>query len=104
MDSDWLSVFLSFFNWTKNHSESDSSDIALLCGYCFSSDVNFTIFIESERLLKLYKAIIIILGVNDPLGWVEKTFFTMLVNLNDPLFLPSSWWERVTFLYFSVNT
>lgn len=38
----------------KKYSERGSNDIARLCCYSYSCGVNFTIFIELERLLKPY--------------------------------------------------
>lgn len=48
MDSDWLSVFVSFTSWKSSRSEGDSCAIAPLCRS--SRAVNF----ESKRLVKLY--------------------------------------------------
>ncbi len=39
IDSDWLSMFLSFISW-KNRSESDSNDIFSLCLYRYSCGVD----------------------------------------------------------------
>ncbi len=39
MDSDWLSMSVSFIGWNKNRSESYSSDIVSLCLYRYSRGV-----------------------------------------------------------------
>ncbi len=55
----WLAVSVLII--LQVDKKSDSSDIALLCGDCFRSDINFTVLVELERLLKRYKVVIIIL-------------------------------------------
>ncbi len=43
IDSDWVSMFLSFISWEKNRSESDSNDIVSLCLYHYSCGVDSAI-------------------------------------------------------------
>ncbi len=43
IDSDWVSMILSFISWKKNHSGSDSNDIVSLCLYRYSCGVDSAI-------------------------------------------------------------
>ncbi len=43
MNSDWMSMFVSFISWKKNRSGSDSNDIVSLCLYRYSCGVDSAI-------------------------------------------------------------
>lgn len=51
MDSDLLSLFLSFINW-KNGPESDSSDMVSLCCYHCSCDVDSAALLQTSAQLQ----------------------------------------------------
>ncbi len=48
MDSDWASVFVSFINWKKNRSESDSNDIVSLCLYRYSCGLCYSLILRTS--------------------------------------------------------
>ncbi len=53
MDSDWLSMSVSFISWNKNRSESYSNDIVSLCLYRYSRGVDSLILRTICRTISL---------------------------------------------------
>ncbi len=53
MDSDWLSMSVSFISWNKNRSESYSNDIVSLCLYRYSRGVDSLILRTICRTVSL---------------------------------------------------
>ncbi len=60
MDSDWLSMFLSFISWVKSLWKCFQQYVAL-CHYCYSCGVDFPIFILEHYLDFLVIIIIMVL-------------------------------------------
>jgi len=65
IDSNWLSMFVSFISW-KTNSESDSNGIVSLCLYRYSCGVLFSNF-ENDFYNYIIIFIVIVLGVNGSL-------------------------------------